>query len=133
MCLLTQVLRVPRSCPLVDEEFPDSDQDFLSTESVESLSLTLERIHDVHGSDRFTTGVFSVGDRIPNNILEENFQDTTSLFVNETRNTLHTATSGKTADCGLGDALNIVAKDLSVTLRASFSETFTSFTAARHD
>ena len=41
-------------------------------------------------------------------------------------------TTDMTTDGWLGDALNVVTKDLSVTLGASFSETFASFTATRH-
>ena len=56
-------------------------------------------------------------------VLEEDLEDTTGLLVDETRDTLHTATAGETADGGLGDALDVVAKDLAVTLSTTLSET----------
>ena len=36
-------------------------------------------------------------------VLEEDFQDTTGLFVDETGDTLHTSTTSKAADGGLCD------------------------------
>ncbi|KAL7465510.1 hypothetical protein ACHAXS_010976 [Conticribra weissflogii] len=105
----------------------------LSTKTVESLSLALERIHYIHGRHSLTTSVLSVRDRVADHVLEEDLQHSSRLLVNETGNTLHAATTRETTDGGLGDALDVVAKDLSVALGASFSETFASFTAAGHD
>lgn len=45
------------------------------------------------------------------------------------RNTLDTATTSKTTDGRLGDALDVVAENLAVTLGASLAETFASFAA----
>ena len=56
-------------------------------------------------------------------VLEEDLKNTTGLLVDETRNTLDTTTAGKTTDSGLGDTLNVVAKDLAVTLSTTLSET----------
>lgn len=39
------------------------------------------------------------------------------------RNTLDTTTTSKTADSGLGDALDVVTKNLSVTLGTALAET----------
>eukprot|EP00804_Cyclotella_cryptica_P025118 CCRYP_012983-RB/>CCRYP_012983-RB protein AED:0.44 eAED:0.44 QI:0/-1/0/1/-1/0/1/0/107 len=74
-----------------------------------------------------------VGHRITDDIFEKNLEYTTSLLVDETRNTLDAATTSETADGRLGDSLDVVAKNLSVTLSASLSKTFTSFTTTRHD
>ena len=104
----------------------------LTSESIESLSLTLQGVDDVHGSDGLTTGMLSVGDRVPDDVLKEDLEDTTRLFVDETRDTLDTTTTGETTNGGLGDALDVVTKDLPVTLGASLSETFASFTATGH-
>ena len=48
--------------------------------------------------------MLSVCDRVPNNILEENLEDTTCLFVDETRDTLHTATTCETTNSLRKDA-----------------------------
>ena len=47
--------------------------------------------------------MFSVGDRVTDDIFEELFEYTTSLLVDETRDTLDTATTGKTTNSGLCD------------------------------
>lgn len=49
------------------------------------------------------------------------------------RDTLDTSTTRETTDGGLGDALDVVAEDLAVTLRAAFAEAFTTFSACRVD
>ena len=102
----------------------------LTSETVESLSLTLEGIDDIHGGDSLTTGVLSVGNRVANDVLEEDLQHTASLFIDETRDTLDTTTTGETTDSRLGNTLDIVAKNLSVTLGASLSESLSSLTTA---
>jgi hypothetical protein len=102
----------------------------LTSETVEGLSLTLEGIDNIHGSDSLAAGVLSVGNRVTDDVLEEDLQHTTSLFIDETRDTLDTTTTGKTTDSRLGNALDIVAKNLSVTLGSSLSESLSSLTAA---
>jgi hypothetical protein len=47
----------------------------------------------------------------------------TLLRVLTSRNTLDTTTTCKTTDSGLGDTLDVVAKDLAVTLSTTLSET----------
>jgi len=104
----------------------------LPTESVESLALALECVHHVHGSDGLAASVFRVGDTVANHILKKDLEHTASFFVNQSRDTLDATTAGETANGGLGDSLDVVAKDFAVALGASLSETFASFTSARH-
>ena len=73
--------------------------------------------------------MLSVGDCITDDALEEGLEDTTGLFVDHGRDTLDTATTGETADSGLGDTLDVVAKNLSVTLGTTFAKAFSSFAA----
>jgi hypothetical protein len=47
--------------------------------------------------------MLSVGDRVPNNILKEDLENTTCLLIYEARNTLHTTTSGQASNGRLGD------------------------------
>ena len=105
----------------------------LAAESVEGTSLPLQSIDDVHGSNGPSLGVLGVGDCVTDDILQKDLENTASLLVDETRDTLDTTTASETTDGGLGDALDVVTKNLPVTLGASFSETFASFTTARHD
>ncbi len=105
----------------------------LSTEAIKGLALALEGIDNVQGSDGLALGVLSVGDGITDDVLKEDLEDTAGLLVDEAGDTLDTATASKTADGGLGDALNVVAKNLAVTLGASLSETLSSLSTSRHD
>ena len=93
----------------------------LTSETVQGLALALEGVHNVHGRDSLATGMLGVGDRVTDDILKEDLEDTASLLVDETTDTLDTATTSQTADRGLGNALDIVAKDLAMTLGASLS------------
>jgi hypothetical protein len=133
----------------------------LASESVKSLSLALEGIHDIHRSHSLPACVLRVGDTIADHILQEHLEDTTSLLVDETTDTLDTTTTGKTTNGWLGDTLDVITEHLSVTLGTSLwslninggmlaspawqpnslllldhthlSKSLSSFTAARHD
>ena len=102
----------------------------LSAKAIQSLALTLEGIHNVHGSHGLATGMLGVGDGITNNILQKDLEDTASLLINKTGDALDTATTGQTADGRLGNALDVVTKDLAVTLGATLSEALASFSTA---
>ena len=65
----------------------------LTSKSVEGTSLSLEGIDDIHSGDSLPLGVFGVGDGITDNVLEEDLQDATSLFVDESRDTLDSTTT----------------------------------------
>ena len=56
----------------------------------------------VEGSDGLALGVLGVGDRVADDVLEEDLEDAARLLVDETRDTLHTATP----DGGLRDTLD---------------------------
>jgi len=94
--------------------------------------LSLEGIDDVHGSDGLSLGVLGVCHGISDDVLKENLQDTSGLLVDEARDTFHTTTASETADCGLRDTLDVITQNLSVTLSASLSESFSSLSTSRH-
>ena len=58
---------------------------------------------------------------LADHVLKENFENTTRLLVDQARDSLDTATASKTTDGWLGDVLDVITKDLSMTLGASFS------------
>ena len=76
--------------------------------------------------------MFGVGNSVTDHVLQENLENTAGLFVDETRDTLHTTTASQTTDGGLGDPLDVVTKDFPVALSASLSETLASFSTSRH-
>jgi hypothetical protein len=65
----------------------------LTTEAVEGASLPLEGIDHIHGSHGLAASVFSVGDCVPNDVLKEDLQHSTSLFVDQAGDTFHTTTT----------------------------------------
>ncbi len=67
----------------------------LTAETVEGLSLTLKGVDNIHGSDSLTTSMLGVGDRVTDDVLKEDLEDTTGLLVDETTDTLNTATTGR--------------------------------------
>ena len=138
----------------------------LCAETVEGSALAFEGVDDVERGDGLALGVFGVGDRVTDDVLEEDLQsalsmhvprggssqthleDTPGLFVDQTRDTLDTTTTGETSDRGLcntptrsarakrlghsRDSLDVVPQDLSVPLRTTLAETFATFAATRH-
>ena len=93
----------------------------LTAKTIQGASLALQSVHHVHGSHRLPLGVLCVRHRVPDNVLQEHLQHTASLLVDEAADSLHASPSGKTADGGLGDALDVVTKDLPVALGTSLA------------
>ena len=85
--------------------------------------------------------MLSVCDGVTNDVLQKDLQNTTGLLVDEARDTLDTTTTskttnglaGRTMSClmhipeqrtyGLGDTLDVVTQNLTVTLSTALSET----------
>ena len=105
----------------------------LTPESVQGATLAFQGVDHIHSGDGLPLGVLGVGDGIADDVLEENFENTAGLFVDETGDALHTATASQTADGRLGDALDVIPQNFAVTLGASLSESFSSFAASGHD
>lgn len=104
----------------------------LSAEAVQGAALTLQSVDDVHGRHRLSLGVFGVRDGVADHVLEEHLEHAASLLVDQARDTLHATTTGKTTDCRLRDALDVVAQHLAMTLGASLAESFASLSTSRH-
>ena len=105
----------------------------LTTKSVQCSALSLQSVDDIHGSDSLSLCMFCVCDSIANDVLKENLENTSCLFVNETRDSLYSSTTSQSANCWFGDALDVVTKNLSMTLSTSFAKTLSSFSSSRHD
>ena len=80
----------------------------LSTETVEGSSLPFEGVDDVQSGDGFSFGVFGVGNGIPDDVLEEDLENTAGFFVDKTRDPLDTTSSRETPDSGFGDTLDVI-------------------------
>jgi len=104
----------------------------LTSESVQGASLSLESVDHIHGSDSLPLGVFSVGDSVSDHVLQEHLENSTSLLVDEARDTLDSSTTSQPPDGGLGDALDVIPQHLPVPLGASLSESLASFASSGH-
>lgn len=105
----------------------------LPTESIQGASLPFQGVNHVHGCHSFATCVFSVSDCITDHILQEYLQDSSSFFVDESRDTLDTSSPGQTTDGRFGDPLDVVSQDLSMTLGTTFPEPFSTLSSSGHD
>uniref|UniRef100_A0A0R3NWW5 Core Histone H2A/H2B/H3 domain-containing protein n=1 Tax=Drosophila pseudoobscura pseudoobscura TaxID=46245 RepID=A0A0R3NWW5_DROPS len=70
-------------------------------------------------------------DGITDNVFQKHFQHSTSFLVDESRDTFYTATTSQTADSGLRDTLDVITQNLAMTLSASLSQAFATFTTTR--
>lgn len=86
--------------------------------------MTLEGVDDVERGDSLALGVLSVGDSVTNDTLKEGLENTAGLLVDHGRDTLDTTTTRETTDGWLGDTLDVVTQDLSVTLGTTLAEAF---------
>ena len=57
------------------------------------------------------------------NIFQKDLENTSGLFVDQTGDTFDATSTSETTDGGLGNTLDVVAKDLAMTLCATLSET----------
>ena len=62
--------------------------DFLTSESVQGTSLTLQSVDNIHSGDCLPLGMLGVGDGVTDDVLKEYLEDTTGLLVDESRDTL---------------------------------------------
>merc|ERR1712098_234809 len=103
-----------------------------ATKTVESATLTLESVYDIHGSHSLSFGMFRVSHSISDHILQKNLENTTSFFINEARDPLDAPSSRQAPDGRLGDALDVITKNFPVSLGASLSKSLASFATSRH-
>jgi histone H3 len=104
----------------------------LTAETVQSAALAFQSIDDIHSGDGLALGVFGVGDGIADDVLKEDLKNTAGLLVDQAGDTLDTTTASETTDGGLGDSLDVVAQNFSVTFGASFAESFASLSTSGH-
>merc|ERR1719433_373887 len=105
---------------------------FLTSKSVESTSLSLQSIDNIHSSDSLPLSMFSIGDSITDDIFQENLKDTSSFFIDQARNTFDATTASQSANSGFGDTLDVITQNFAMTLCATLSKSFSSFTTSSH-
>jgi len=122
-------LALKRAVGFVDHD-KKMERVLLTAEAVQCTSLTLEGVDDVHGCDGLPLSVLGVGDGIADHVLQEDFQHSSGLLVDQARDTLDTTSASQTPDSGLGDTLDVITKHFPVTLSATLSQSFASFTTS---
>ncbi|CAI0402439.1 unnamed protein product, partial [Linum tenue] len=88
--------------------------------------------HHVHRGHRLAAGVLRVGDGVADDVLQEDLKNAASLLVDQPADTLHSTPASKTANGRLGDALDVIAQHLAMTLGSSLSKPLASLAAPRH-
>lgn len=76
----------------------------LPAKAVQSASLSLQSVHDVHGCNSLAARVLSVRHGVTDDVLEEHLQDTPGLLVDEATDALDTTSASQAADSRLGDS-----------------------------
>merc|ERR1719180_639803 len=104
----------------------------LASEAIESTALPLQGIHDIHSSDSLPLGMLSVSDRITDNILQEDLQDTPSLLIDETRDPLHSTPPSQSPNGRLGDTLDVVSQYFAMPLGTSLTQSLASLSTSSH-
>jgi hypothetical protein len=96
----------------------------LSAKPIECAARAFQSIDNIKGGDGFAIwsqsmmihdserknvplSMLGVGDGVTDNILEEDFENTTSLFIYETRDTFDTTTAGEASDGRFGDTYRL--------------------------
>lgn len=80
----------------------------LPSKTIQGSTLALQSIDNVHGSDGLPLGMLSVGDCVSDDVLQKDLENTTSLFVDQARDSLYTTSPSKATDGWLGDTLDVV-------------------------
>ena len=93
----------------------------LTTETVQGSTLSLQSVDNVQGSDGLSLCVFCVSDCVSDDILKESLKDCSHFFVDECRNSLNTTSSSESSDCWLSDTLDVISKNLSVSLSTTLT------------
>src|SRR5882762_1080394 len=104
----------------------------LTAEAVQSSSLAFQSVDHIHGGDGLSLRVLGVSDGVADHVLQEDFEHSSGLLIDQTTDTFDTSSAGQTSDRGLCYTLDVVAKNFSVTFGASFAQSFTAFASAGH-
>nr|CDP93707.1 Bm6506 [Brugia malayi] len=92
--------------------------------------MTSLDIYNIHCCNCLSFRVLTICYSVTYDILQKHFQYATCLFINQSRNTFHTTTSCQTSNSWLCYSLNIVTQHFTMTLRSTFSKSFTAFTTS---
>ncbi|VDM26155.1 unnamed protein product [Hydatigera taeniaeformis] len=69
---------------------------------------------------------------VTDKVLQKHLKHTSEFLVDQSRDALHSATARKTSNGGFRDTLDVVTQYLPVTIRASFTQAFSTFASTGH-
>lgn len=96
----------------------------LGSKAVQSVSLVFQCVNNVRCHESIAFRVLRVCCCIAYDFSEEIREDLTRFVVDQVAETLDTAAASQTANCWLGDALNVVAHNFAWALGTTLSESF---------
>ena len=102
------------------------------SEPVQRLALALQCVNHVHDTDGLAVCVLRVRNRVTNDVFNEHLQNTTRLVVHRPRDALHPSSPCKAPDRRLGNASQVVAKDLAMTLGTALPKPLSALATAGH-
>ena len=105
---------------------------FLTAEPIESPSLPLQGIDDIHGHHGLPPCVLSVGHGITDHVLQKDLKDATCLLVDQIADMLHSTPASQTTNRRLRDPLDVIVKNLTASFRSSLAQTLASLSTSRH-
>merc|ERR1712130_158610 len=95
-----------------------------STETINGAALPLQSVNHVESGHGLPACMLCVCDRIAQGVLQECLQDSAGFLVDEAADTLHATSPGKTTDCWLSDAGNVVLENLPVPQCSALADGF---------
>eukprot|EP00955_Chlamydomonas_euryale_P059345 357359-Chlamydomonas_euryale.AAC.1 len=104
----------------------------LAAEAVQRTALALERVDDIEGGHGLAARVLRVGDRVADDVLQEDLEHAARLLVDEAADALDATAASQAADRGLGNTLDVVAKHLAVALGAALAEALAALATSGH-
>ncbi|WVZ03616.1 hypothetical protein V8G54_024422, partial [Vigna mungo] len=85
-----------------------------ASKTIECPSLSLQRIHHVHGRNSLPPSVLGIGHSVANHILQEYLQHSSGLFIDQSTDPLHATSSRQSPYRRFRYALNVVPKNFPV-------------------
>ncbi|MFS7905925.1 hypothetical protein Hanom_Chr01g00053431 [Helianthus anomalus] len=102
----------------------------LTTKTIQSTTLSFQSIYNIHRRNSLPASMLSVSHSISNNILKKNLENSTSFFIDQPANTLHTSSASQSSNRRLRDSLNVIAKNLPVSFCSSLTQSLSSLPTA---
>ena len=103
-----------------------------ASKTIKGSSLSLQGIHHVHGRNRLPPSVLGVGHSVANHVLQEYLENSSGLLIDQSTDSLDTASSRQSPNCWFRYALNVIAKHFPVPLRTSLAQSLSSLATTRH-